>query len=331
MNTKETILKLFKEQKELTVKEITGRTGLSKQMVHLVLKQLLESKIVEKFGKTPKTLYRTSSGNGIAEIGSLVVSESEARILKKYFVHVTESGQLLEGPEALTAWSSKRGLSPTATLNEFMDARSDCELQLNDQGIINGINKLKNTKGYDKIHLDHFFYLDFYAIERFGKTRLGTLLHYAKQGQNKILMELLMQETRERMRALIGSCGADGAAFIPPAVKREVQFMRHMQSDLQLSLPLIDIKKLSGLIPVTQRSLQTLDARIQNAEISFIISEKRKFRHVILIDDEANSGATLNQVAGKIRSRGIAEKVSAVAIVGQQKGFEATTEMKIVA
>ncbi len=49
-------------------------------------------------------------------------------------------------------------------------------------GFINGMDKLKNTKGYEKIWLDEIYYLDFYAIERFGKTWLGTLLALRKAG-----------------------------------------------------------------------------------------------------------------------------------------------------
>ncbi len=40
--------------------------------------------------------------------------------------------------------------------------------------------------------------LDFYAIERFGKTHLGTLMHYAKQGQNKLLMKRIAEEIKQK-------------------------------------------------------------------------------------------------------------------------------------
>jgi hypothetical protein len=331
LTTREIILKLFAEKGELTAKEITLQTGFSRQMVHLVLKQLLEKKVLEKQGRTPKTIYRILSAGPGAPPASQEINEAGKTILKKYLVYVTETGKLLEGPDAFGLWCHKRGLYPAKTIKEFTVVRSEMELHRNDNGLINGINKLKNTKGYDKVHLDHLFYLDFYAIERFGKTRLGTLLHHAKQGQNKFLMNLLMQETREKIRAFITGSNANAIAFIPPTLRREVQFIRHMQNDLQLPLPTIDIKKLNGLIPIPQRSLQTLDSRIQNADSTFIISEKRKFRHVILIDDETNSGATFNQVAGKLKARGIAEIVTGLAIAGQIKGFEATTELKVVA
>ena len=51
--------------------------------------------------------------------------------------------------------------------------------------------------------MDELLYLDFYAIKRFGKTRLGTILHYAKQGQNKMLMKILIDEIKEKINTII--------------------------------------------------------------------------------------------------------------------------------
>lgn len=65
------------------------------------------------------------------------------------------------------------------------------------------MNKLMNTKGYDKILLDKLFYIDFYDIERFGKTPLGTLIHYAKQGQNKYLMKILVAEIKNKVTLIL--------------------------------------------------------------------------------------------------------------------------------
>lgn len=58
------------------------------------------------------------------------------------------------------------------------------------------MEKLKNTSGIGQVYVDELYYLDFYAIERFGKTRLGTLMHYAKQGQNKQLMTIIVNEIK---------------------------------------------------------------------------------------------------------------------------------------
>ena len=65
------------------------------------------------------------------------------------------------------------------------------------------MDKLMNTKGYDKILLDKLFYIDFYTIERFEKTPLGTLIHYAKHGQNKYLMKILVAEIKNKVTLIL--------------------------------------------------------------------------------------------------------------------------------
>jgi hypothetical protein len=49
-----------------------------------------------------------------------------------------------------------------------------------------------------------------------------------------------------------------------------------------------------------------------------------------LIDDAAGSGSTLNQIAGKLKQKGIADKVTGLAIVGSFKGFDVVTDVCIV-
>jgi DNA-binding transcriptional ArsR family regulator len=330
MNTKESILTLFGKQKELSVKEITDRLGSSKQMVHLVLKKLLEAGVVEKFGRTPKTIYRVTQKKKTKEKQLPGVTSKENEFLKKNFLLVTESGELREGISGFGLWCEKRQLPTESTLKEFMEAKAGYDHYYTTQGTINGIDKLKNTKAYDKVHLDHLFYLDFYAIERYGKTRLGTLLHYAKQGQNKFLMKIMMDEIRERIISFVAEQGADAVAFVPPTIRREVQIMKFIREDLRLPLPVIEIKKLGGIIPIPQKTLGKLEDRITNAENTYSVTGKQKFRHVVLIDDEANSGATLNQVAEKIKNKQMAKEVSGLAITGHLKGFDVSMEMNVV-
>lgn len=329
MTVKEHILKLFKSEHELTVKEITDKLGVSKQMVHLVLKRLLDDNIVEKFGRTPKTVYKLiSQKNKAAEDTPLpYISEKDNDFLAKNFLLVSESGNLLEKIEAFDHWCKQRKLPTEKTLKEFIETKKKYNSYYDKQGNINGTTKLKSTKGYEKIWLDDLYYLDFYAIERFGKTRLGTILHYAKQGQNKFLMRLMMDEIRERIIQFVKLHKADAIGFVPPTIKREVQIMKFIQTHLQIALPVIEIKKTGGIIPVPQKSLSKLDERIRNAENTFIVTERRTFKHVILIDDAVGSGSTLNQIAGKIKNKKNAKKVTGLAIVGSFKGFDVITDV----
>ena len=119
--------------------------------------------------------------------------------------------------------------------------------------MIDGLEKIRNTKGYEEIWLDKLFYIDSYAIERFGKTRLGTLLHFAKQGQNKMLMKIMVDEIQFRLSNFVKNSGADAIAFVPPTIRREVQIMKFMEIQLKIQLPIVKLNKISGIISVPQK------------------------------------------------------------------------------
>ena len=327
MTVKTRILGLFERSRELTVKEITDKLGASKQMIHNVLRQLVDDHVIEKLGRTPKTVYRVAQKKLSEDDPAYDVSDDKKEFLKKNFLAVTETGNLLEGIEAFDNWCKQRKLPLQKTISEFIQTKNKYSPYYDKSGNVYGLEKLKNTKGYDKIWLDDLCYLDFYAIERFGKTRLGTLLHYAKQGQNKFLMDLMMNEIAARMRSFVEMHKADAVAFVPPTIRRELQLMKFMQTRLNFSFPVIDIKKLSGIIPVPQKSLAKLDERIRNAENTFAVTDPRRFKNVVLIDDAVGSGATINQLAGKMKAKETARKVTGLAVVGSFKGFDVITDV----
>jgi hypothetical protein len=329
MTIRDKIKELFEEKGELTIKEIVNRLGTSKQMAHIVVKELLEEGLLQKLGRAPKTIYRRidMQPGKVQEKDELYFSTDENNILKEDFLVVTEWGDLLEGESAFDYWCLQRKLPPEKTLQEYKLTKEKYAGYYDEKGLIDGMEKIKNTKGYGMIWLDSLYYLDFYAIERFGKTRLGSLLHYAKQGQSKYLMRIMMQTISKRIKDFLLSVKADAVGFIPPTIRREVQLMKFLQSELNVSLPVIEIKKISGIIPVPQKSLSKLEERIKNAENTFAITDQRFFKQIVLIDDAVGSGATMNEVAGKIKRKGVAENITGLAIVGSFKGFDVITDV----
>jgi len=325
--TKEAIIKLFEQDSELTVKEITDRLLVSKQMVHLVLNQLLEKGIVIKLGRTPKTVYRLAPSAAKSIPSNGLINSAESESLQQNFLLITETGELKEGLEGFTIWCNQRKLPLVKTVGEFIETNKKYKAYFNEQGVIDGMEKLVNTKGYTAIHLNNLHYLDFYAIERFGKTKLGTLLHYAKQGQSKFLMKRMVNEIGNRISAHCTMIQADGVCFVPPTIRREVQLMKFIQTQIPLSVPKMEVKKISGLIPVPQKSLTKIEERIANAQNTFAVVARQKFKHILLIDDAVGSGATVNEIAGKLKQKGVSEKVSALAITGSFKGFDVITDV----
>lgn len=327
MKIKQRIEKALTEKGDLSVKELVDMLHVSKQAIHIALKQLLDEDEIVKFGRTPKTIYRLNTGTAPVIEDFSTIDSNTRQYLDKNFLLITEIGKMLEGIEGFNHWCRQRKLPLEKTLKEFQITRKKYDAYINANGLIDGKEKITKTKGYDKIYLDEIFYLDFYAVERFGKTRLGTLLHYAKQGQNKFLMKILLSEIKPKLTAMIKTGNFDVVGFVPPTIRREVQIMKYLETHLKINLPKISIQKISGIIPVPQKSLSKIEERISNAENTFAVNETVKYNHLLLIDDAVGSGSTMNQIAGKIKQKEIAKKITGLAVVGSFKGFDVVTDV----
>ncbi len=324
MNYQEKIKKLFLIKNELSVIEITNELHVSKQYVHRILIQLLDKNEIEKIGKPPKTIYRIKKIENIVENhDNEIISTNDKLFLEDNFLVISEIGKMIEGIDGFNYWCKKRKLPLRKTIDEFIVTKEKYNKYKDENGLISGLDKIKNTKGYDVIFLDEVYYLDFYAIERFGKTKLGTILHYAKQGQNKMLID----QIKPKMDFLVKELKIDAIGFVPPTIKRETQLIKELSNGLKINLPSIKIIKTGGIIPVPQKSLNKLEERINNAENTFVIKEQVSYNRILLIDDAVGSGSTLNQIAGKIKIKNIAKEVIGLAIVGSYKDFDVITDI----
>jgi len=327
MNTNERVVDILKQAGEMSVNQIAEQLEVSRQMIHRSLNELVEKRLVEKLGRAPKTYYRIVDAPKPVSSVSDGVSAEQSKFLNEHFLIITETGNRLEGIEAMQFWCQRQRLPLQKTINEFIDTRKKYLKYFHSDGTIHGMEKLVQTKAFDKVHLDQMYYFDFYAIERFGKTKLGTLLHYAKQGQNKSLMQEVVDMTKPRLSSLLDSLNIDAVGYIPPTIKRNLQIMKFFENKYNLSHPHIKLKKISGAIVVPQKALNKIEDRISNARASIIVDETRSFSRVLLIDDAIGSGSTINETAGKLKAKGIAKWVAGVAITGSYKGFEVIQEI----
>jgi hypothetical protein len=327
MTVKEKIIALFESKKELSVIEIVNELFVSKQMVHLILNNLVETGFIQKFGRTPKTIYKLKESTDVEKQTYATIDSIKLEFLNSNFLVISEVGQMLTGIDAFENWCQKRKLPVEKTLEEYFLTKKKYDNYFDKNGLISGLDKLKSTKGYDTIYLNELLYLDFYAIERFGKTRLGTILHYAKQGQNKMLMKILIDEIKNPLEKIIQIYNIDAIGYVPPTIKRETQLMKVLMKGIKINKPMIEIIKIGGIIPVPQKSLNKIEERINNAENTFVVKGNVSFENVLLIDDAVGSGSTLNQIAGKIKSKNIAKNVIGIAIVGSFKGFDVITDV----
>ena len=69
------------------------------------------------------------------------------------------------------------------------------------------------------------------------------MLHFAKQGQNKFLMRILITEIKEKIKTFIKINKIEAVGFVPPTIRREVQIMTFIKEHLNIPLPILEIKK----------------------------------------------------------------------------------------
>lgn len=327
MTIENQIIEYLKIHQEASVSELQGQIPVSRQMLHRIMSRMLEQGYLQKLGRAPRVFYRLNQTRAITKEDELLLSEEDLAFLKEHFLQVSERGEKLEGAEAMQAWCRRQKLPPAKTAHEFINTRKKYLNYFLPGGLIDGTEKLSGTKGFDSIAVDRMFYCDFYAIERFGKTRLGTLLHYAKQGQNMQLMQEVIAGTREKITTLIAKEKIEAVGYIPPTIKRHLQLMNILQKGFNLPLPHLNLVKVTGAIPVPQKALNKIEDRIDNARASIIVKETRQFKNILLIDDAVGSGATINETAAKLKQKGIAQEVIGLAIVGSFKGFDVIQEV----
>ena len=140
-------------------------------------------------------------------------------------------------------------------------------------------------------------------------------------------MDEIISLSRTRIEDLVAEQKVDAVGFIPPTIRREVQFMKVLEKKLSLPLPYVQLVKVSGDIVIPQKALSRIEERVTNARVSMLVREKRKFNKVLLIDDAIGSGATMNEVALKLKAQSVAKIVVGVAITGSFKGFEVIQEV----
>jgi len=325
MKTDEKILRVLQKNGAVSIDNLSVILKISRQYLHRKLKEMLEQGRVIKMGEAPHVFYSVASKNDDEKFE--MVSYEKEQFLNQHFMIIDALGNQLSGLAAMKYFTSNQHLPLLKTIDEYIETRKKYLSFYNDEHLINGLEKLKTTKDIGAIGVDELYYLDFYAIERFGKTNLGCLMHYAKQGQNKQLMKKIADEIRNRLLHFIQLHQIDAVLFVPPTIPRKVQIMSTMEKLLNLGLPTINVRKVSNAIAVPQKALSKLYERVANARNTFVVLEQKKYKNLLILDDAIGSGATINEIAKKVKDKKVAQHVVGLAITGSYKGFEVISEL----
>jgi len=317
-DTKDKILAYITEKGPVKPKEIWLYSKISQPALYRHLKKLLESGKIIKIGTSPRVFYAPKKSPTLPQ--GTVKNIHNLDIIQNNFLDISPSGEYLNGIDGFAYWCGRRKLDIVKTSQEFVTAREKYE-KMKVKGLLNGMEKISST--FDKIYLDKIFYLDFYAIERFGKTKLGTLVTHAKQDQSNKLIYKIAEMTKEKINAVVKNEKIDAIGYIPPTVPRKIQTLSTLKDIINIQKPHLKIIKTNKGIGVPQKTLSKLEDRIENANTTIFVNEKIQYGNILLIDDAIGSGATLNETAKKIKEQGLCSgKIIGLALVGSIKGFD---------
>jgi len=325
-DTKIRIISYITTNGQARVKDLVNHLGFGSVAIHRHLKSLVEKGQLVKAGAPPKVFYQLPVESTTK---TQLVNGPASALLDKYFAYVDPTGRLETGLAGFQLWAqnvSKSGQVDSLLARYTLD-RQNLETLFTSQGWIDATANVSKTFPAD-MQLDGVFYLDFYSLPTFGKTRLGALMLYSKQSENRPLIHKLTDEVRPALDRLVSHLNVDAVAFLPHSIIRKTQFLKEFSVKLNLPLPHIDLTKAyPGRIRVAQKTLGKLEERVKNArETIFVENPAARYEKVLLIDDAVGSGSTLNETARKLKQMGLAQKVYGFAIVGSLKGFEVIRE-----
>ena len=322
--TSDKILQYIHKRGQASGKELADHlASITDRGIRKQLKTLLEQGKLRKVGTPPRVYYFLA--NKTAHVVAPHITPKVERFIDERYIFISPTGDFVRGWKGFQLWCQKTKQEPAKTAKEYVSTQMRYD-KFREDGLIDGTHKLKQT--FDKVFLDRLFYLDFYSIERFGKTKRGQMLLYANQSQDRRLIRGVVDEVRPMIEKVIKKNAIDGVAFIPPTVKREVQFMKELEKQLRLPVRSLKVQKIKTAVVVPQKTLTKLVDRIENARQTMVVEDKGKYKNILLIDDAVGSGATLNETAGQIRRLGLVSgKIVGVSITGSFKGFDVISEV----
>ncbi len=189
--TSEKILKYIKNKGQATGNELARYLAITPRAVRKQLNSLLRDDKLYKIGKPPKVFYLITSNR--KQTDTVHIEPTLKKLIDENFLIITPAGEREKGLQGFIYWCNKQNLPIKKTALEYEKTLKKYAPYKKD-GLIDGMYKIKHTFG--EVFINKVFYMDFYSIERFGKTKLGQLLLYAKQSQNRVLIKELIDQIK---------------------------------------------------------------------------------------------------------------------------------------
>lgn len=321
------IIEFIKKNGHAQVKELVADLSLTQAAIHRALNNLIEQKLIVKKGSPPKVFYFLSQISPGSP--SVLLSSEEVKTLEDHYIYMSPTGKIEPGVNGFINWmrTTQNKQAPEKCVRDYIQILNESLTHKNKKyDLIDATDRLHTV--FKKCFLDQVYYHDFYSLIKYGKTKIGNYLLHGKQAQDKFMIQKIADIISPSLMNLIEKEKIDSIAWTPHSIPRKIPFLKELEKRLAIQLPKVEILKIStGDVPIAQKSLSKIEERIQNArETMIVVPQKISYKKILLIDDAVGSGATLNEISEKLKSKG-AKIVIGYAIVGSYKGFEVLREV----
>lgn len=326
-DTRDRIQRYVEDKGRARPNDLVRKFGISQSMVQRHVKRLVSEGKLLRAGEPPMVFYVPKKK--LVSVPEVRLEDELVGFLEKRYLYVSPEGELLHGVSGFWQWvmSTKQEGRFKQLAKRYRQIRQEADKSVTGGGWIEATRKLKST--YDEVYMERLLYRDFYSLPEFGKTRLGSLVLHAKVSQDKGLIGVVVGEIEEVVGRIVEEYEVEAVGFVPHSVPRRVSFLKEVKRGLGVNLPeLVIVKAYTGDVMVAQKSLGKLGERVQNArETMFFRDVEVDYDRVLLIDDAVGSGATMNELAKKLRLELGVKQVIGFAVVGSIKGFEVIREI----
>lgn len=300
---------LFKEKNILWATEISNLLWKSRTIIHKWLKELLEKKEIKKIWKWAHIKYKIIfwekklKNEEKNEENFYKPDFKTQKILENIFYKFSPEWEILQWFLWIKKWCKSRNLNLEKKISNYIKIHNHIEEKQDLCGLISA--KENFWEHFEEVFLDNIFYADQYKWMEFWRWKLAEMTFYAKQSQNKKLINESLNEIFIKIECIIQKENFDAIAITPWSIDRKNQLLWFLKNKMQIfDLPFVNvIKYYPNEIAIPQKSLKKREERIQNARNTIFIDDKniKKYKKVFLIDDFVWSGSTLNETASKLK------------------------------
>ncbi len=234
-DTSSKILEYIRTNSQAKAVDLVRVMGITNSAVHRQLNKLLSQGHIMKVGKPPVVFYILKKNEKRI---TTVIPQDVRDFIDSNYIYVSPAGEFMAGMDGFMRWvlsiSQERYILPLT--HEYVKVRTEADTFIESTGWIDA-TLAKEVSTFGDTVLKKMMYSDFYSIEKFGKTKLGQMVLYAKTSQNIQIIEDIVTHIKPVITSIIEKYEIDTIAYIPPSIKRSVQLMSELKKRLEIQLP----------------------------------------------------------------------------------------------